>query len=184
MEKKIIIGLVGYFGAGKTTVTNYLIKKGFFAVRLSSFLEEELKKRQKIINRKNLQDLGNEFRKKFGPSILAKLAMKKASSYLKVTIDGIRNLTEIAFFKKNKRFYLLGITADPKIRFQRLQKIKKKAFLSWDQFLKLDNRDKGKGQLSSGLQVKKCLSQADYLIENDCALSELYQKVDLFLKSL
>lgn len=183
-RKKIIIGVVGPFGAGKSTVTKYFIQNGFTGIRLSSFLEEEVKKRYGKIDRQRLQDIGNEFRKKYGPSILAQWAVEKAGDKEKIAIDGIRNTTEIKFFKNQDDFFLLGIIADPVVRFKRLKKSKTKGLSSFKDFLRFDARDNGRGQSKYGLQVVKCLKQADYLIENNETLDKLYQKVDKFLKNL
>lgn len=184
MKKKIIIGIVGPFGSGKTTVAKYLVKKDFINIRLSSFLEEEAKKRYGKIDRKGLQDIGNEFRKKYGPFILAQWAIEKTCGKDKIVIDGIRNLAEIKFLKNQADFSLFGVTADPKIRFRRLKENKTKGLPVFRDFLRLDARDKGRGQLKSGLQVTKCLEKADYFIENNGNIGELYQKIDNFLKNL
>lgn len=184
-KRKIIIGLVGLPGAGKTTIARYLVKKGFFCIKLSSFLEAEAKKQYGKINRQNLQDIGNEFRKKYGPSVLAQWAIKKIGNKQKIVIDGIRNLAEIKFLKQQGDFFLLGITADPKVRYKRLLKIKTKNLPNWEEFLRLDARDRGRGQSKSGLQVNRCLEQANYLIKhNGRSPRELYKKIDKFLKSL
>lgn len=177
MRKKTIIGIVGPFGSGKTTVAKYLIDKGFISIKLSSFLEEEAKKRFGKIDRKGLQDIGNEFRKKYGPFILAKWAIEKTQDKKRIVIDGIRNLAEIKFLKKQNDFFLLGIIANPKLRFERL-KDKNKGLKTFKDFLRFDARDKGRGQSRSGLQVAKCLEKADFLIENNGGMKELLLAID------
>jgi len=184
-KKKIIVGLIGLPGAGKTTIARHIVKKGFFHVKLSSFLEAEAKKQYGKINRQSLQDIGNEFRKKYGPSVLAQWAIEKTGNKRKIVIDGIRNLAEIKFLKQQGDFFLLGITADPKVRYKRLLKIKTKSLLTWREFLRLDARDRGRGQSKFGLQVNRCLKQANYLVKhNGRSPRELYRKIDKFLRSL
>lgn len=175
--ERIIVGLVGPFGSGKTTVAQYLNKKGFKSIKLSGFLEEEAKKKFGKIDRKGLQDIGNEFRKKYGPDILAKWAIEKAQDEKKIVIDGIRNLVEIKFLKKQDDFFLLGIMAESKLRFERL-KGKNKGLKTFEDFLRFDARDKGRGQSKSGLQVAKCLEKADFLIENNGSTEKLLLAID------
>ncbi len=185
MRKRLVIGLIGLPGSGKTTIANYLSQKDFFSVKLSGFLEEEAKKKFGVVNRQNLQDVGNEFRKKYGPSVLAQWAYEKSKDKEKVVIDGIRNLAEIKFLSKQNNFFLLGIKAEPKIRYQRLLKIKSKAVPEWKEFLRLDARDNGRGQTKAGLQVNKCLEQADLVIvHNSQDPKKLYEKIEELLLKL
>lgn len=186
MRKKLIVGLVGLPGAGKSTIARYLATKGFFPVRLSGLLGAETKKQYGKINRENLQNVGNKFREEYGPAILAQWALEKAEKKQKIVIDGLRNLAEIKFLKGKGDFFLLGIEADPKVRYQRLLKLKTKALLpKWEEFIRLDARDRGLGQSKSGLQVDKCWEQADQVIKhNDRSPAELYKKIDELLLSL
>ena len=67
----MIIGLTGTNAAGKSTLLNFLISKGFNNFSLSDIIREELVKRGIEISRQNLIDIGNEMRAKYGASILA-----------------------------------------------------------------------------------------------------------------
>jgi len=75
----IIIGVVGQIAAGKGILVNLLASHfGFTSFSLSSIVHDELKKRKITdFNRKTLQDIGDELRKKEGDGVLAKLAIKK-----------------------------------------------------------------------------------------------------------
>ncbi|MDO8461021.1 MAG: AAA family ATPase [bacterium] len=185
-NKPFIIGITGAFGSGKSTAAVFFESEGFKKVILSSFLEEEAKKRDfQVITREILQDIGNEWRKKYGSNILAKKALDfiKKERIKLVVIDGIRNVGEIDELRKYHRFILLAIIADRKVRFDRLVKLKRREILTWELFTKLDRRDLGLGQKSTGLQVAACQALADVFIENNPGIEEFKNKLEKFLKN-
>ena len=190
----LLIGITGGFGSGKSTASSLFELKGFMKITLSSFLEEEAKKRSfKKITREILQDIGNEWRKNFGHGILA----GKAVDYIKrdpsagsgqakikkAVIDGIRNTGEVERLRKEKNFILLGFVADKKIRFERLKNIKRREKVTWEIFRKLDRRDMGLGQKHTGLQVLACQKKADIVIRNDRSIKEFENQLEKFLNS-
>ncbi len=182
IKQDLIIGITGTFGSGKSTAADFFTRKGFKKIILSSFLEEDANRRGfKKITRKILQDIGNEWRKKYGSEILAKKALKFLGENRGV-IDGIRNVGEIDEFRKNSNFVLTAILADRRVRFSRLKKIKRREHLTWELFNKLDRRDIGVGQGKAGLQVGTCLAMADIFIDNNSGMDEFKNKLTNFLK--
>lgn len=184
--KPLVIGITGPFGSGKTTAASFFETKGFQRITLSSFLEEQLKIDGKEITRKNLQDLGNLQRSKYGAGVLAKKALEFISqnNIEKAVIDGIRNIGEIEQFKKNSDFTLIGILANRTLRLERLQKLKRREKLTRQLFDKLDYRDIGVGEKETGLQVAVCLSISDYFILNNGEEKEFRQKLEDVLNKL
>lgn len=187
MRKKFIIGITGAFGSGKSTAASFFESKGFKKIILSSFLEEEAKN-QGVgkITRKILQDIGNEWRKKYGSGVLAKkaLALLKKDKTDRYVIDGIRNVGEIDELRKNDAFVLLAIITDRRIRFERLRKLKRRELLTWELFTKLDRRDLGLGQKKTGLQVAACIALADVFIENNGSMEGFKKKLERSLKRM
>lgn len=182
----LLIGITGGFGSGKSTAASFFESKGFKKIILSLFLEEEIKRRGfERITRKILQDIGNEWRKKYGSGILAKKALEYLGEVNKnIVIDGIRNPGEIEFLRKNKNFILLGIVADRKVRFERLKRLKRREALTWELFEELDRRDLGLRQKKTGLKVAKSIAMADIFIENNGTLEEFVEKLNSFLNKL
>lgn len=186
-SKPFIIGVTGAFGSGKSIAADFFESRGFKRIVLSSFLEEEAIKRGVAkITRKILQDIGNEWRKKYGVNILAIKAQAhlQKESIQRAVIDGIRNVGEIDELRKSKNFILLAIIADRKVRFDRLRKLKRREQLTWEIFTKLDRRDLGLGQKKTGLHVAECIALADYFIDNNNGVDEFKRKLDNFLKKI
>lgn len=182
-----IIGITGAFGSGKSTAAAFFEFRGYKKIILSDFLEEEAGKRGVIdITRKILQDIGNEWREKYGSGILAQKVLDKIAKedLDKVVIDGIRNIGEIELLRKNKNFTLLAIVSDKKTRFDRLKKLKRRESLTWDIFEQLDSRDSGVGEKETGLQVDKCIELADYPIENNGDEEEFENKLKELLNKI
>lgn len=185
MLKPQVIGITGTFGSGKSTAASFLESLGYEKLTLSLFLELEAQKRHsKKITRKLLQDIGNEWREKYGKGVLAKIAVEsiRDSAGKKYVIDGIRNIGEIEVFKKESSFTLIGVIADRKVRFNRLKKIKRREDLTPELFFKLDCRDLGLGQKTTGLQVAFCFSLADYFIENNSTITNLENRLTRLMK--
>lgn len=183
-KKPLIIGITGAFGSGKSTAAGFFESRGFRRIALSSFLEEEAKKRRQKLTRKVLQDIGNEWRKKYGASVLTKkaLALLRKENSGNYVIDGIRNAGEIDELKRHRGFILLAIVVDRKTRFERLRNLQRREPLTWDIFTKLDRRDLGLGQKRAGLQVASCIALADISIENNSSIEKFKEKLNTFLK--
>jgi dephospho-CoA kinase len=184
-NKPQIIGITGAFGSGKSTAAHFLKELGFVKISLANFLEEELARQKKSkITRKLLQDLGNQWREKYGANILAKKALEliEKKEIKKVVVEGFRNWQEIEEFRKFKNFKLIGIVVNKKIRFDRLKKFERREKLTWKLFNKLDNRDLGINEGEKGLQVGVCLALSDIFIENNRDLEELKTKIKKAVK--
>ena len=180
-----VIGLTGTIGSGKNVVKNILIKRlNACYITLSDVIKREAKSR--ALNRKNLQNIGNELRKEHGTHILVELALKNLPKNKEtVIIDGIRNLGEVDYLKKkfSENFKLIAVDAERRIRFERLLKRKKEGDpKSWEEFLALDERDQGKNEPSYGQQTKKCIRLADFIIMNDGSLEELKSKIERIIE--
>jgi len=179
----IVVGIVGTLCSGKKTAKHILMRKySAYHVTLSDVIRGELEKKKGRLSRTALQDMGNEMRKQYGPGILAKLAI----SYLPrdkelIIIDGIRNLGEIEYLKKNfgNKFVLLGLDASQEVRWERMQRRAKPTDpKNFEEFLISEKRDLGEGEPLWGQQVRSCIQQADFTIMTDGTLEQLEQKID------
>jgi len=150
----MIIGLTGTKASGKGVVAEILKARDFEYSSLSDRVREEASERKLSgYTVKDLQNIGNELRQKFGNSVLAKRTLEKLQNRStdeiknkKIVVDGIRNLGEIEEFKKTNDFFLIAVDAPQKTRFERIiNRGRGSDPKNWEDFLKMDERDLGAG---------------------------------------
>jgi len=180
----LVIGLTGENCAGKTTAVDHLSKKGFYPLSLSDIIREELQAEGKAVTRENLIQKGNDLRENQGPAILAVRAKEKMTHDKNYVIDSIRNPAEVEELKRLDNFFLIYITADSRIRFERLKKRGReedpKTFEAFQEIekLEMENAEKTKQNL------KKTFEMADKKIENNGKEARFYEEVDRALGSI
>ena len=181
----MIIALTGKNASGKGEVAAYLKTKGFVYYSLSDELREEATKRSIKHSRENLTNLGNELRKKYGPSYLAKKINNKIKEQLEKSnnnginfvIDSIRNPSEAKELMKNKDFILVGIEAPIELRFKRLlERNRAGDTKTLEDFKKQEERENLNNATNQQLDETFKLSQK--VIINDGSLEELHKKID------
>jgi len=175
----MIIGITGRIGAGKETLIQFLVDQGFEYIVTSKILSEELEDRGLPITRENQQNLGDEWREKYGPGALMKMLLKKTDKGKNYIFDSLRNEKEAEFLRSNvKEFALIAVDAPQKIRFERILKRGKPSDpKNWKEFLKVDNRDFFDENNPLGQQVGKCMELADYKIINDGDLKTFMNEI-------
>lgn len=189
-KPKIIIGLVGQLCAGKGVVGEVLEKEGFSRFTFSDRIREECRDRGILEpTRVDLQNVGDELRLKFGGGVLAERLMKVAEKgrVEKLVVDGIRNPGEVAFLRKFSNFYLWGVKARRKLRFERMvSRLERQGedVKTWEEFKEIDKRDQGKYEAANGQKVGESLKVADRVIENNKGLKELEKLVRSELKRI
>lgn len=181
----MIIGLTGTNGAGKGTVAEILIKKGFTYYSLSDLLREVLASRGILENRDNLINLGNELRKKQGSGYLAEKILEKIKKDRceKAIVDSIRNPGEVESLKKNKDFILFAIDAPIEIRYKRIAFNRNRAGdnVSFEEFKRQEDIEL-KGESQTSQQLIEVFKRADFKIINNSSKNELKDKIEKILK--
>jgi dCMP deaminase len=182
----MIIGVTGAKASGKGEVAELFKRKGFIYTSLSDRVREEATARGMInYTTKDLQDVGNDLRERFGNGVLVMRTLKMVEKGKNYVIDGIRNIGEIEELKKEKDFFLIAVDAPQKKRFERLIKRGRSSDpKTLPEFLLMDDRDRGKEELNSGQQVEKCMIQAEFKIDNNGTLEELNKKADEILRAI
>lgn len=180
--KKIIIGLTGPMAGGKGIVAEYLKKKKFYYSSTSERVREECRRRGREITRDSLQNTADELRRKFGPEVLARRTWKMVEKYPLAVIDSIRGIAEVDFLKTKPNFYLIGVTASKKSRYQRLvARSRESDPITWKKFLAADKKDFKSGQGKFGRNITACLKKTDLLLHNNQKVKDLEKKVEQWL---
>jgi dephospho-CoA kinase len=177
---KLVIGLTGNIGAGKTVVSDHLHKKyKADQVRFSQILMDVLDRLYLPKDRKNLQTLGVVVRDSFGGDVIVNAFRKdleKSRSHV-VVVDGIRYMNEVEMLRSFPSNVLLFMDAPPQMRYERVvargEKGEEKN--SFDDFLKAEQRGTEKGLP----EIKKV---ADHVIVNDGSVVDLLKEIDNIVK--
>jgi dephospho-CoA kinase len=182
----IVIGITGTLGAGKGTIVEYLIeKRGFVHFSVRGFLVKELEKRGMPVNRDTMTSLANELRAQHSPSYITdELYMQAKAGGKNSVIESIRTPGEITSLRAKGNFYLFAVDADPRVRFERI-KLRKSSTdnIDYETFLANEKRemtatDPNKQNLS------KCISEADFVFDNNGDLETLYKQLEQVLNKL
>ncbi len=175
--KKVILGIAGEVASGKDTIARYYQKKyGAGMYRFSDVLRDILHRLHIPESRKNLAEASLMIRKTFGEDVFAKAIVEEIERDSRefIVIDGVRRRSDVAGIESLPGFRLLYISADQKKRHTRLTERKQNvddSTKTYEEFL----RD---SELESELEIRKLFDGADFLIENNAGLDELYAEAD------
>lgn len=180
----MIIGLTGKNGAGKGEVANVLKDNGYIYYSLSDAIREEIQKKGEEVTRDRLIVYGNALREEGGPSVLADIILKKLDPDKNYVIDSIRNPHEVKSLKQRSDFTLLEVSADQKLRFERMKKRHRENDpTNFEDFVKLEKAEEENDDPNKQ-QLKQTIGLADKELVNDLSLEELKEKVRSLLKEL
>lgn len=164
-KDKIVIALIGMPGSGKTKASEVISEETRAStVVMGDIIREETVKRGLELNPENIGFVSVDLRKEEGNDVIAKHCIEKIKEIKNdiVIVEGVRSLAEIRAFKeKIPNFYTILIEASQKKRFERLKKRgRPDDSISWDTFVKRDERELGFG-------IGKAIESADFCIVNE-----------------
>ncbi len=172
----MIIGLTGKNASGKGEVASFLKTRNFEYFSLSDAIREELKLREIEVTRENLIVVGNELRKKFGPSVLADRILTHIEADKNYIVDSIRNPYEAESLKRRKNFTLIDVVADERLRFERLAARNREGDpLTFEEFLKLEKKEESSDEAAQ--QLTRTAALSDLTLENNGDLEKLHKNV-------
>jgi len=174
MSDRVIIGLAGMPGAGKSAVVGVANGKGYGVVVMGNVVREEAERRSMEPTPENLGKIMLELRQTQGNSFIAKKCVPKidVAKEQKVIVDGIRSLSEVEEFKKHfSQFTLIAIHSSPETRFRRLYRRQRSDDPeNWEIFHERDMRE-----LSVGLG--NAIAMAEHIIINEETIEIVKEKV-------
>ncbi|MEM3626502.1 MAG: AAA family ATPase [Candidatus Bathyarchaeia archaeon] len=178
---KLVVGLAGMPGAGKSLAVDVAKKEGYGVVVMGDVVREEAEKRCFEPTPRNLGRIMLELRRKEGKSVIAKRCIPKIERVheQKVLVDGIRSLSEVEEFKERfKKFSLIAIHSSPETRFKRLyHRQRSDDPKSWETFRERDMRE-----LKVGLG--EAIAMADYFVVNEESLDVVKERIREVLRKV
>jgi dephospho-CoA kinase len=166
---KVVVGLAGMPGSGKSVVVETAVEMGYGVVVMGDVIREETQRRGLELNPQNMGRVMLELRKEGGASVIADRCIPKIEQQVsgKVIVDGVRSLYEAEAFKKHfSSFSLMAVYASPETRFNRLYRRKRSDDPDgWEVFHERDVRELGVG-------LGNAIAMAEYLIINEYSKSK------------
>lgn len=177
-----LIAFVGMPASGKSEASNVAKRLGIPVVSMGDAVREEAAKLGLSLTDENVGGTGTALRKKEGMDAVARRCVPKIHS-LKAplaVVDGIRNIEEINYFKKQfgRDFKLIAIHSPLELRFERIKKrLRQDDMSSIKELEKRDKREAGWGLLEA-------IEIADIKIENTGSLEKFKKRVEELLGNL
>lgn len=176
---KLIIGITGMPGSGKSLAVRFAQKCGYNVVVMGNVVREEAEKRGLKPTSQNLGQIMLELRQKEGNAAIAKKCIQKITDINsnKIIIDGARSLDEVEEFKKNfPDFVSIAVLACPETRFYRLRhRSRSDDPEGWQTFRQRDLRELGVG-------LGNAIAMAEYYIINEETAEATETRINQVLK--
>ena len=192
MTNKLIC-LSGMCGAGKSEVSDYLMKKKKFGfVRFGQIVMDKIIDLAKEPNESLEREIRESFRKELGMAAFAILNIPKFDKLLvdgDVVGDGLMSWEEYVELKKKYKddIIVIAVYAPPKIRYSRLesrsdqhQGDKSKRFRD---FTKEEAASRDRAEIEN-LHKAGPIAMADYTLINTLSLKELHKQIDVIIEEI
>lgn len=176
---KLVIGLTGMPGSGKSLVVQTVKEQGYEVVTMGDVIREETAKRGLPPTPANVGKVMLELRRIGGECVVAEKCISKIekTQNQKVVVDGLRSYAEADVFKKRlANFVLIAVHSSPQTRFDRLStRGRSDDPKTWEIFQERDMRE-----LSVG--IGNAIAMSEYVIINDSTKDALPARVSEVLR--
>ena|SRR3989442_3036574 len=173
--ERLVVGITGRIGSGKTTVGRYLESRyGFQYLRYSEVLAEWLAKDPE--SKAHLQKVGWEVMAGGMQAELNRRLIARIKPDADVAVDGLRHPLDYTTLSNSflASFRLLFIDSPPRLRFERLNQ--KAKYADFTSFAAADSH-------SVEQHIDSLRAEATLVIHNEDSLQELYATVDESIRS-
>jgi dephospho-CoA kinase len=179
--EKLVLGLTGMPGSGKSVVVKVAKTLGYDSVAMGDVVREEAKLRGLEPTPENIGHVMLQLRHMDGTGAIATRSIPRIekAEKQKVVVDGIRSLAEVEEFRKHfQEFKLMAIQSSPETRFKRLYNRRRSDDAQdWDAFYERDMRE-----LSVGLGG--AIAMSEYAIVNEGPLATVKTNVKAVLRKV
>lgn len=177
-----LIAFVGMPASGKSEAAAIAKKLGIPVVNMGDVVREETSRQGLPPTDENIGGTGTRLRRIEGMDAIAKRCVPKIHLIKTpvVVVDGIRNINEIEYFKKEfgNDFKLVAIHTPFEIRFDRVRKRARSDDMnSMDELRKRDEREKGWG-------LHKAIEKAELTIDNIDTIGIFQKEIEQLLGNL
>lgn len=171
---KLVIGLAGMPGSGKSLVVNKAQELGHVIIVMGDVIRQETLKRGLELTPQNVGKVMLELRQEGGNIVIAEKCVPKIEEQTssKILIDGLRSLYEADTFKTHfPKFTLLAIHASPQVRYNRLfSRGRSDDPQNWQVFHERDMRELGVG-------LGNTIAMAEEILINDVSVEQFKNQV-------
>lgn len=168
-----IVAVVGHIRAGKTTVSRYLAERHGYGIASNSALLTEIATKLGLSpDRPTLKLLGDALFSTLGNGVLAHFRIDEGR--FPIVVDGLRYHEEIAIYRREPTFRLLGVVASGDDRYKRAAALaheSKDGPITRQQFESLSTA-------RSEVHVDSLVRSADCVVENNSSIEALGRKID------
>lgn len=180
----MIIGITGTNGAGKGTVVEYLVQKGFAHYSVREFLVEEITKRGMEVDRSAMREVANDLRATKEPEFIVKTLFERAKARGgDAVIESVRVIKEVDYLK-SQGAHLFAVDADRKIRYERVvTRGSETDKVDFDTWVEQEERE-WHNTAAYDMNVPAVMAMADVTLTNNGTVEELHAQIDRALATL
>ena len=176
------VAIVGMAGAGKSEVAHAFESNGFIRIRFGDITDEEVKKRDLVLNEENERCARELLRQEYGMSAYARLNLPRIDSALKqsdVVIDGLYSWEEYTFLKNHygENFYVVAVWASPRTRYARLSNRSDRPLTPEE----AAGRDQAEIEMTN---KGGPIAMADFTIINESSVADLRKEAERIISEL
>lgn len=177
-----VVAIVGMAGSGKSEAARVFEKHGFVRVRFGDITDEEIKKRNLVINEENERFCRELLRKEYGMAAYAGLNRPRIDAALKnndVVADGLYSWEEYLSFKDyyGSRFCVLAVYSSPSTRYSRL------SHRSYRPLTIVEAASRDQAEIEN-LNKGGPIAMADFTVFNEASIEDLRQQTESVLSRL